>query len=442
MSNLLDQAIIDAEALKEVAMKNAEITILEKFSDQIKEAVEQILDEQPEDVEALEVGEEEVVDDEAEDVLAQLSPASAEGVEMCPCPDVEDTEEITIDLASLEQELGGEEPTDITAEPGAEMLGAEEEEEEIPGGELALESLEVDEDDLASIMLEYTELSTELTLEEELLDELTQMLEEDDTLGTGISSKDIEAEDEGFEAGAEKEAAGPSLSSGDDETKSLAATSNPLGESVDIDENDLNEIVEEALTVDIDPLATEKSGWMNTPQGTFQLAEEELLAMLQDSERREKHDAMVKATKELQESHNKLQSNVKKLKADKKELLSIADKLKNKLNETNLTNAKLLYTNKVLMNNSLNERQKNKIARALSNSENVEEAKVIYETLQSATGSTIKEKKPESLSEALNKATSTVILSHRKRERETAIQEDLSVDRWKILAGLKQTKTI
>ena len=49
MSNLLDQAIIDAEALKEVAKKNAEATILEKFSDQIKEAVEQILDEQPED---------------------------------------------------------------------------------------------------------------------------------------------------------------------------------------------------------------------------------------------------------------------------------------------------------------------------------------------------------------------------------------------------------
>ena len=39
MSNLLDQAIVDAEALKEVAMRNAEAAILDKFSGQIKEAV-------------------------------------------------------------------------------------------------------------------------------------------------------------------------------------------------------------------------------------------------------------------------------------------------------------------------------------------------------------------------------------------------------------------
>ena len=66
MSDMLEQAIIDAEALKKAAAKNAETLVLEKYSNQIKEAVEQILDEQPEDVEALEVGEEEVVDDEAE----------------------------------------------------------------------------------------------------------------------------------------------------------------------------------------------------------------------------------------------------------------------------------------------------------------------------------------------------------------------------------------
>jgi len=163
------------------------------------------------------------------------------------------------------------------------------------------------------------------------------------------------------------------------------------------------------------------------------------LAMLEDSERREQHDAMTGALKKLQESHNKLKSDVEKLNADKKELVGVANRLKNKLTESNLANAKLLYTNKVLIGDSLNERQKNKIVEALSNSENIEEAKVIYETLQSATGSTIKNKKPESLSEALNKATSTVILSHRQREREDkTIQDDSSVSRWKILAGLNK----
>ena len=47
MSNMLEQAIIDAEALKEVAIKNAEAAIVEKYSDDIKEAVNQLLEQAP-----------------------------------------------------------------------------------------------------------------------------------------------------------------------------------------------------------------------------------------------------------------------------------------------------------------------------------------------------------------------------------------------------------
>ena len=214
-----------------------------------------------------------------------------------------------------------------------------------------------------------------------------------------------------------------------------SADAGPAKESLDINEADLNEIVEEALTVDISP-QTEKSGWGPPPAAVFELAEEQLLAMLQDSENKEKHEEMQKAIKALQESNDKLTSDLAKVKSDKKQLMKVVGKAKNQLQESNLTNAKLLYTNKVLMSDSMNERQKNKIAEALSNSESVEEAKVIYETLQSATGSTIDNKKPESLSEAMNKTTSTLILSHRKRDREKTTQDDSSLTRWKVLAGL------
>ena len=47
MSSMLEQAIIDAGALREAALKNAEDMIVEKYSNQIKEAVEALL-EQPE----------------------------------------------------------------------------------------------------------------------------------------------------------------------------------------------------------------------------------------------------------------------------------------------------------------------------------------------------------------------------------------------------------
>ena len=44
MSNMLEQAIADAAALREQAIKNAEQSVIEKYSHQIKEAVEQMLE--------------------------------------------------------------------------------------------------------------------------------------------------------------------------------------------------------------------------------------------------------------------------------------------------------------------------------------------------------------------------------------------------------------
>ena len=51
MSDMLEQAIIDAEALREAATKNAETLILEKYSDQIKESIETLLEQEEGDAE-------------------------------------------------------------------------------------------------------------------------------------------------------------------------------------------------------------------------------------------------------------------------------------------------------------------------------------------------------------------------------------------------------
>ena len=48
MSSLLEQAIIDAKALRESALKNAEQAIIEKYAPEIKQAVQNLL-EQDED---------------------------------------------------------------------------------------------------------------------------------------------------------------------------------------------------------------------------------------------------------------------------------------------------------------------------------------------------------------------------------------------------------
>ena len=49
MSSMLEQAIVDAKALKEAAIKNAEALVIEKYSQEIKEAVNSLLEQDEED---------------------------------------------------------------------------------------------------------------------------------------------------------------------------------------------------------------------------------------------------------------------------------------------------------------------------------------------------------------------------------------------------------
>ena len=106
--------------------------------------------------------------------------------------------------------------------------------------------------------------------------------------------------------------------------------------------------------------------------------------------------------------------------------------LKEKLDEVNLSNAKLLYTNRILSSGSLNERQKKKIVEAVKNANTVEEAKTIFNALQSAVGTISPEKMPKSLSEVVRRNSSTTI-PRRKEEQKSNPHKD----RWKTLAGIK-----
>ena len=65
MSSLLEQAIVDAKALKEAALKNAEATIIDKYSAEVKSTLNQLL-EQDElgDLEDMMSGAEEAMEEE------------------------------------------------------------------------------------------------------------------------------------------------------------------------------------------------------------------------------------------------------------------------------------------------------------------------------------------------------------------------------------------
>ena len=84
----------------------------------------------------------------------------------------------------------------------------------------------------------------------------------------------------------------------------------------------------------------------------------------------------------------------------------------------------------------MNGRQKVKIVEAISKAESVKEAKTIYETLQSAVGeSKNKNRRPESLSEAVNRRSSTILPRARKEKPNSPM-----TNRWKTLAGITSEK--
>ena len=99
MSSMLEQAIIDASALKEAALKNAEEQIIEKYSSEVKEAVSAMLEED----DIVEAEEDMPLPEEGEEDGVKLSLGAAEGLpeaaaggeKLCPCPDDEEEVEIT-----------------------------------------------------------------------------------------------------------------------------------------------------------------------------------------------------------------------------------------------------------------------------------------------------------------------------------------------------------
>ena len=167
-------------------------------------------------------------------------------------------------------------------------------------------------------------------------------------------------------------------------------------------------------------------GGRSTPTDRNLQGQEVTLAALKDDELAEEHEALQKAREETGMYVNQ----VNELKQDNSNLQKTILHLKERLEEVNLSNARLLYTNRVLNSTSLNERQKTRIVESISNADSVEEAKVIYETLQSAVGDKTKSS-PQSLREAVERPSSTL-----PRRRETNAQNP-HFSRMRALAGIK-----
>ena len=156
MSNMLEQAIVDAEALKEAALQNAEQSVIEKYQAEIKNAVESLLEQDEEDP-FEDPLEEPLVDEdglESSDDLAQQMPlASTEGDKLCPCPDEE--EEVEIDFDQLAQQMQASDEDTMGGIPALDSPLAEAMEENDEDEENE-EEIQITEEELVDILEELT----------------------------------------------------------------------------------------------------------------------------------------------------------------------------------------------------------------------------------------------------------------------------------------------
>ena len=329
MSNMLEQAIVDAKTLREAARKNAETAVVEKYSDEVRTAVTQLLEEEDPIL-----GEPEV-SDETQEVVDQAPPAHL----------AEEDEIVTIDLKNLGKTFEAEKD-----------LG------------------EVSEEDTVS------------------REEVMNNLEADMDIDIGA---DLPA--------------------------------NRDDEEINIDEGDLVDLFKEILAVDVPDAAVKQAAEALT-QGQLEIDEEEAMVMAP-----EHVDGMDKEDiEELKQAKQALETLVEK----NDELVKTLTMAKNKLEEINLQNARLLYANRVLQDPSLNEQQKNKIAEMVEKAQSVEEAKLVFETLQKTMANVTKDA-PQSLSEVVTRSSSVILSGNRKQDRNTTDNNPVKA-RWATIAGLRK----
>ena len=406
MSSLLKEAIVDAQALREAALKSAESAIVDKYSSEVRETLEKLIeqDEMP--------LEDPGIEPELDLGLEPDAAAAPDlGLDAAPMGDemADGTGETADDVASGTSfaatdglsEMEGEnlnkfpaegEETEVTIDLGALQEAIQELQGEID------EEIEISEDAIANALSE----DADEVVEEGGGDELAG------SAAAAVADKEALESEEGND----------SKGDSDDDPGSYA------GEEAQNESQNMDSLVDalvEKLTVD---MGAELSGWAGRSSDEVKYEMERELAHRRSTDVEEELKDLKKAQEDLVFENNQV-------KEQNSQYRQTLQELKETLQDVNLSNARLLYTNRILKNASLNERQKSKIVEAISKAGSVTEARTIYNTLESAVESTPKGG-PKSLSEAITNRSSVI----RATRQESQPTDSFSM-RMKKLAGIK-----
>jgi hypothetical protein len=423
MSNnrdLLKEAIADAKAVKETAIANAKAALEESFTPHLKSMLSAKLEEMDKDEDDVKESEEIQETDAVDEGYDKDDKEVKESEEVEEAKKEEIEEELDLDemLAELDLSEKKEEEGKDKMEESEELDEAKEEldeSEEIEESEEVEEAeepvAEADEDEAEDEEGEAEEgEEEEIDLEDMSSDDLKGFIEDviKDMVEAGELEGDLDAE-------------------GDEE----------IGDDLDMPMMEETEEVEEGKAEDKEEMKeseeTLEEGIMDKITAIFdKVTGIDKFSACQSKDWEGEECAKLKQeigyAAGVKSGFEKGSDAV--LEDEVTTALAEVEELKKELNEVNLLNAKLLYTNKIFRDKNLTEDKKVKVLKAFDKASTVKEAKVIFETLNE--GLISKAKAP--VNEV--KGSASKVMGTAPTTKKPIVESNEMVNRFKKLAGI------
>jgi hypothetical protein len=435
--DLLKEAIADAKALKETAIANAKAALEEAFEPRVKEMLSaklQEMDEELEEAAEMDEAKKKYKDDDrkdgGEDKETKRTEKMKYGKDLAEAEEIDEEMDLNEILAELENDLSEDARTDAEEEgyedgmeDEKEDMEDDEEDEEINLEEMTEDDLKSFIEDVIEDMVRAGELESgeEFESDEDEEEDIDIDMESEEEITERKKEGYDDREDESVSARRGKEADKKQSFKdrrddsygkfGKRDAEAAGKASGPGKNKINkenLNEEEVNELYDLMMNPsDMEILIGMLSGLVGFPAAT--------LAATYAKDGLEAVKRLVKGKKAGMEEVEKTDKMEEEL-----------NELRSELNEVNLLNAKLLFTNKIFRAKNLMETQKVKVLEAFDKATTVKEVKLVYETLNEG----IKEKAP--IRENLGSASKPAGVAPKQQ----IVEVDSQFARWQKLAGI------
>ena len=428
---LLKEALADAKSLREMAIANAKAALEESFTPQIKTMLSEKLEEMEKEDMDEEMSKKYMEDDKMEEVEKEEMKEEKEEMEedlnldeilaeLEESDDLNEVESVTeVDEAVTEEEVTeevteSEEVTEAEEMEGEMEMDMEEKDEPMELEDMSEEDLKSFIEGVIADMIEAGDLEAGEDMEGDDMEDEEVETEEEEEVNIDELLAEIESVDEEYKYEEDdKESKMEEMSKTYDEDDSKM-------EEAEITEDELDEILgfgkkgaggtsfvkdfikDNSMEIDKIMKMDDKKARLEAAKPLIMKFMKMNRAKMDPSAMRSDVSVLRNAVEvgELGGATKGTVSTMESIQKDLNEALEANKVLTEELNEVNLLNAKLLYTNRIFKSKNLTESQKVKVLSTFDKASTVNEVELVYETLNNTTFKSSKKSIKENLGSA------------------------------------------